>query len=317
MRTIFAVALLSVVVLSEVALAHPKIQGPARADVMQFMMRQPDRFLTRLIDAELIYGDFTGDGQNDVVGFFSAPFEDGNAIELRVFSFRNESGKYVFNRAHQDASGMERRNVEFAPGRMSYTTLVVGPNDARCCPSTVRRFVLDMGHVAAPSQHVSPAADEGNPAKLDRFLAGITRCRFTPEFRRFHQGLIGRFGNVSGALSPQVNAAAAVPLPTAYEAAFDMQRASSRLSEDRTATIVTVPVTGSFNGLRLRHLEFLLGNENGWNHVAYIFDETPQRVLNALKKHVDSGNAALRREPYGGSVGFGRPAQSVWCDTST
>jgi hypothetical protein len=88
---VFAV-LLFFVALMMPAQAQQVIPGPGSVDIRRFLATVDDNFGARLAEANVFYGDFTGDGQPDALGFFFADPEGGNSTELRVFSFRNEGG---------------------------------------------------------------------------------------------------------------------------------------------------------------------------------------------------------------------------------
>jgi hypothetical protein len=82
----------------------------------------------------IFYGDYSGDGAADALAFAYFAM-GGSSAGLSVALFRNQGGQMTFARTVDDVYGMEPRNVQFAPGRITLTTSVSQEGDPRCCPT--------------------------------------------------------------------------------------------------------------------------------------------------------------------------------------
>jgi hypothetical protein len=91
---------------------------------------------------ETFYGDFTGDGLDDALAWILYP-SGGNSDFLDVALFRNEDGFIVYYRSINDVFGGNPRDVVFEHGRITLTTTMPAPGDARCCPTGSERWIID------------------------------------------------------------------------------------------------------------------------------------------------------------------------------
>jgi hypothetical protein len=82
----------------------------------------------------IFYGDFSGDGAADALAFGYYNM-GGSSAGIAVALFRNESGQMTFARTVDDVYGMEPRDVQFAPGRITLTTTMPQAGDPHCCPT--------------------------------------------------------------------------------------------------------------------------------------------------------------------------------------
>lgn len=87
------------------------------------------------------YGDFNGDGAEDGLAFAYFAL-GGSSAGLNVALFRNEGGHMVHHRDIEDVFGMEPRDAVFSEGSVQVTTLTLGPNDPRCCPTQPREWTI-------------------------------------------------------------------------------------------------------------------------------------------------------------------------------
>ena len=187
--------------------------------------------------------------------------------------------------------------------------------------------LLSRGLLAAMALWVSSANISANaqtavnqPVSLDRLLAGMTRCDINPELTRLWQSVADRFRNDHGAKTAHINSKVALAVPRDLAGAIHISRATSQL-EDAESTIVRIPVSGTFQKIPLRHLEFVLGNENGISIIAVEFEATPAQVTSTFGDAIRAGNAILKRRSKDGSeasAGFGsNNTPSIWCNRST
>ena len=164
----------------------------------------------------------------------------------------------------------------------------------------------------------SSKAQTAAPA-FDGFLAGITECSFSKDYENFRNGVIARFANENGATTPLVNKTATVPVPAALSGAIDIEGARVRSEDGGQSTSVDIPAQGSFNGLPLKNLMFVLGNENGIFLVGVEFAAPRDEVIKKFSKAIKRGSARLKKSSDGieMSVGFGKPpAALIYCDQS-
>jgi hypothetical protein len=112
--------------------ADAAITAWARARARTHASTLPGTTLIEPVD--ILYGDFTGDGQADALAF--AYFDvGGSAAHLIVTLFRHEDGRMTFMRTVDDVYGLEPRNARFSKGRIVLTTTVPNPGDPHCCPT--------------------------------------------------------------------------------------------------------------------------------------------------------------------------------------
>jgi len=91
---------------------------------------------------QTFYGDFTGDGLDDAFAWVLYP-SGGNSDFLDVALFRNEGGHLTYHRSIDFVFGGNPRDVVFDQGRITLTTTMPKPGDPRCCPTGLRKWVID------------------------------------------------------------------------------------------------------------------------------------------------------------------------------
>ncbi|MBC7770282.1 MAG: hypothetical protein H7124_15990 [Phycisphaerales bacterium] len=91
---------------------------------------------------DIFYGDFTGDGAPDALAWvlYSG---GGNSALLDVALFRNQGGRMTYYRSAADVYGGEPRDVVFANGRITLTSTMPRPGDARCCPTGSENWTIE------------------------------------------------------------------------------------------------------------------------------------------------------------------------------
>lgn len=91
---------------------------------------------------EIFYGDFNGDGAQDALAWvlYSG---GGNSALLDVALFRNQGGRMTYYRSAADVYGSEPQNVVFATGRITLTSTMPRPGDARCCPTGSEAWTIN------------------------------------------------------------------------------------------------------------------------------------------------------------------------------
>ena len=141
----------------------------------------------------------------------------------------------------------------------------------------------------------SSKAQTAAPA-FDGFLAGITECSFSKDYENFRNGVVARFANENGATTPLVNKTATVPVPAALSGAIDIEGARVRSEDGGQSTSVDIPAQGSFNGLPLKNLIFVLGNENGIFLVGVEFAAPRDEVIKTVQQSDQARQRAAEEE---------------------
>lgn len=97
----------------------------------------------KVLGKRVFFGDYDGDGQRDALAFvYYDDGEGGNSAYLKVAVFHGEKGGFRFVKIANDVFGQEPRNARFGQGAIEITTTTTGPNDPRCCPTLVKRYVI-------------------------------------------------------------------------------------------------------------------------------------------------------------------------------
>ena len=146
-------------------------------------------------------------------------------------------------------------------------------------------------------------------ANFDAFLAGTdAACEVSQTFSDWRAGLAAK--HVPGAaeaplVRPPTDIAAAIGAVTAIDVGDHVR--------------MTVPLDGTFRGLKLTRVVFYFGKENGIFGWALEFAEPSARVKQVLGKAVAAGNTKMAKtNEAGASTGFdfkdGRVA--LFCDFS-
>lgn len=146
-------------------------------------------------------------------------------------------------------------------------------------------------------------------------LAGFERCKDNPAFAAFRTSLADRFRNDFGTRRARVNANVQIVYPDSV--AEGIGRATSRNNNDHT--VVTVPLNGMHRGLKLRRIEFLIGNENGMFAQSLVFDAQRAVVTRVLGADVARGARDGKTSDGAGFtlyIGKNEPG-TVTCDLSS
>ena len=116
-------------------------QGPARAELKSFMLRQ--KAIVDIPARIAFYGDFDGDGQEDALLFMYIPIEGAaSGVDLDVALFRGNAGRYKFFRKVPEIFGQSPHNVSFTNGKIDLTMKVPRQGDAHCCPTGSKSFTI-------------------------------------------------------------------------------------------------------------------------------------------------------------------------------
>lgn len=89
------------------------------------------------------FGDFTGDRQEDAltVSYYHQK-GGGNSDSIEVSLYRGTGNGFRFIKTVPDVYGQSPRAAKFSRGQIIITLTTLGPNDARCCPSVPREYVI-------------------------------------------------------------------------------------------------------------------------------------------------------------------------------
>lgn len=112
-------------------------QGPGRTAIKSYVSKQGG--MTDLPHPIVLYGDYTGDGQDDAIVFIYKP-SGGSAINLDVVLFTGEQGRFQFKKKVPDVFGDRPRDAKFSKGLIELTTTMPKPGDPRCCPTGSKRY---------------------------------------------------------------------------------------------------------------------------------------------------------------------------------
>ena len=139
---------------------------------------------------------------------------------------------------------------------------------------TTRRVTLYGSLVLLIASLVSyPAHALTESVSLDQFLHGVDdQCRYGDSLRKFWENLLSVDTNGKPKLTARV-ASEYVPIEIRQsmgEAAFSEKNVEY--------FAINVPITGTWRGLHVEALKFIIGNENGWHSLAVIFQSPPQQV---------------------------------------
>jgi len=92
-------------------------------------------------DAEIFYGDFSGDGAADALAYYLTPL-GGSGFNVSWALFRNEGGAMTFVRREEAVYGTEPRDVVFANGSITLTTTMPREGDPHCCPTGSQSWTI-------------------------------------------------------------------------------------------------------------------------------------------------------------------------------
>ena len=173
------------------------------------------------------------------------------------------------------------------------------------------------GSSAGGEDAAIPAAVQSEAA-LDGFLGGLLPdCYGSPEFKRFRDTLVERYGhNFDGS---RINPGRQIAIPSSIRPRIGRAVAKNK----GEFTQVIVPLTGRFRSLIVTGLEFSFGNENGINALAVMFAEPLERVREALGATVAEAarhfKAVADRGEAGGAIEISRVngRSALVCDRST
>lgn len=95
------------------------------------------------LSTKILYGRMPGDTDHAVAFMTYEGDSGGNAVSEMAVVFRADAaGTYVPIGRADNVVGADPREPRFERGAMTYTGTIVGPNDARCCPTGKARFKL-------------------------------------------------------------------------------------------------------------------------------------------------------------------------------
>lgn len=80
-----------------------------------------------------------------VVFHYFMPPGGGNAMGLKTALFRKTGEGFVLAGMIEGLFGNQPRDVRYLADRVEITTTTLGPNDARCCPTQVAVWSVDLG----------------------------------------------------------------------------------------------------------------------------------------------------------------------------
>ncbi|WP_156967855.1 hypothetical protein [Methylosinus sp. PW1] len=157
-----------------------------------------------------------------------------------------------------------------------------------------------------------------DPVDFDTFFDNAARCRQSQAFVTLHRNIGDRYGNDAESKNTQVNQSVRVTIPLEIRAGVGKARSVNR----GEYTQVVVPLDGLWHGLKLRELEFAVGNQNGVQQWRIRFSEPRSAVLRVFGTEVSAADRALKADPE--SAPFGHSAKipkgsngEIVCDFST
>lgn len=163
---------------------------------------------------------------------------------------------------------------------------------------------------------VSVPAGALEPVTFDGFFKGIESCRTTPAFDSYYKSLGAKFGNLSGSKRAVVNAAVKLVVPGEIQRGLGGGTSTSNGDH----TVVRIEAAGTYQGLPVKGLEFVLGNENGIAIHSVLFSAPRAEVIKKFGTVVARANKAAKtasEEEGGFTVGFGKGSDSrLYCDRS-
>lgn len=121
-------------------------------DAVRLAEKQFEKYLPKILDAhdagidlqQLITGDFTGDGIDDIAIYFSlAPREGGNAIVGQGIRLYQNTGKTVKVLADYDPDYLFSFD-KIENGKIYVDKLEYAEDDGRCCPSIKTEHILTI-----------------------------------------------------------------------------------------------------------------------------------------------------------------------------
>jgi hypothetical protein len=137
-RTIVGAVLAAALLASPAAMADTaQWQGPGRAVIKAYVEKAGG--MTDLPFPVALYGDFTGDGQDDAIVFVYTP-SGGSGMNLDVVLFTGERGSYRFKKLVPNVFGERPRDAKFSRGVIELTTTMPKPGDPHCCPTGSKRW---------------------------------------------------------------------------------------------------------------------------------------------------------------------------------
>jgi len=137
-RTIVGAVLMAALIVSPAAMADTEQwQGPGRAVIKAYVEKAGG--MTDLPFPVALYGDFTGDGQDDAIVFVYTP-SGGSGMNLDVVLFTGERGSYRFKKLVPNVFGERPRDAKFSMGVIELTTTMPKPGDPHCCPTGSKRW---------------------------------------------------------------------------------------------------------------------------------------------------------------------------------
>lgn len=88
-------------------------------------------------------GDFTGDGRPDVLVIsYYHDRDGGNSESIDVSLYEGTAGGFRYLKTVPNVFGESPWSAKFSRGQVRVTLTTLGPNDARCCPSVPKEYVI-------------------------------------------------------------------------------------------------------------------------------------------------------------------------------
>lgn len=159
-------------------------------------------------------------------------------------------------------------------------------------------------------------------AGLESFLSTFRECEYpgeTDPFELFVRSLVERYRN-DFSQDPQPAADRSnVKLEIPADLAGSIGPVTARNEGDHT--LLSMPLKGSFEGLPVKALEFVFGNENGINTAVLVFNGSRADVVKTFGASIARGNAkgeaaSADGAGYGAIIPEDEPGRII-CDWST
>lgn len=132
-----ALACLGAPAQAQTSQSHPQID----ARLLRIVKAEGPR--AKMLGKDVFFGDYDGDNQRDALAFvYYDDGEGGNSTYLKVVVFHGEKGGFRFVKIANDVFGQAPRNARFGQGTIEITTTTLGPNEARCCPTLAKRYLI-------------------------------------------------------------------------------------------------------------------------------------------------------------------------------
>ncbi|RVU19475.1 hypothetical protein [Methylobacterium oryzihabitans] len=137
-----------------------------------------------------------------------------------------------------------------------------------------------------------------NTIVLDTFFSGILpRCQGSKSFEQFRTSLADRYGH--DANGKRLKSNTPVTAPTEIKPALGSISAKNK----GEYTLVLVPLSGTFRSLPVSAVEFVFGNENGYDMTIVRFSASRSKVAQVLDQDIARAKRLLKRRFQAGETG--------------